>query len=112
MWHCCLCLLSPSLALLAASSVQAEGWKNPGGWVQLGGRNDGDPHFAVDCAPGWGGGGWGWLCSLLQELGALGWAACIPQDLFTNSRKLAQGSRAPADPEAYNVNYHHVIKSP
>lgn len=43
-------------------------------------------------------GGGGWLCSLLQELGALGWAACIPQDLFTNSRKLAQGSRAPAGP--------------
>lgn len=38
MWHCCLCLLSPSLALLPASSVQAEGWKNPGGWVQLGGK--------------------------------------------------------------------------
>lgn len=68
MWHCCLCLLSPSLALLAASSVQAEGWKNPGGWVQLGGRNDGDPHFAVDCASGWGGGGWG--LALLPAAGA------------------------------------------
>lgn len=88
------------------------GLEKPGWLGAAGGKDGGDPNFAVNCALAGeerAGAGFALCCRSWVPWGGHHTSSGIYLQTVGSWHRAAWHQR---DPEAYNVNYHHVIKSP